>query len=80
MDSLTFSSGVSITDSLTPLTVSPLFVLSGKRVSELCARGYEDVILPVLYRPGGVEALQELLSQRHAWLPGQSGRPGHRME
>lgn len=52
----------------------------GQRVSQLCARRHEDVVLSLLLRPSGAEALPKLLSQRDAWVFGQPGRLGHGVE
>lgn len=52
----------------------------GQRVSQLCESSHEDALLSLLLRPSGLKALPELLFERDARLPGQSGRPGHRVE
>lgn len=53
---------------------------AGQRVSQLCESSHEDAVLSLLLRPSSLKTLPELLFERDAWLPGQSGRPGHRVE
>ena len=52
----------------------------GECLPQLCASSNEDVVLSILLRPGGPEAVSELLSQRDAGVPGQPGGPRHGVE
>lgn len=52
----------------------------GQCISQLCASSYEDDVLSLLLGPSGPETLPELLSECDAWVLGQPGRLGHRME
>lgn len=61
------------------LTAEPL-CLPGERVPRVPRGLDQDDVLSLLPRPARPETLPELLPQRDEGLPGQPGRPGHRVE
>lgn len=54
--------------------------LAGEQHRGVYASADQDALLPLLPGHARRQALQELLSERHERLPGQSGRPGPRVE
>lgn len=57
-----------------------LLCLSGERIPRMPRGLDQDDVLPLLPRAARPETLPELLPQRDEGLPGQPGRPGHRVE